>query len=419
MGISRRNFFRSGTASLAASSWLLSIKQLEARVVDPEIYDRLDKVLKAPVLRTESFPDPVVIESIDLLKYQESYLCRVRSRDGAEGWSVSNNIRMYFLYPIFQLRVKPIFIGRDARELESLLQEVYLHDSNYKFQSYALWIPVATLEFAILDMLGSIAGKPLGTLFGDRRRDHVSVYFAPNFRDKPAEESLRIAKEIGEEKGYRAMKFKIGKKMGADKEDVPGRTEKIIPLARKILGDDMWLGVDVNGGFGIERAIKIGRLLEENRYSFYEEPLPFDWYEETKYVADQLEIPIAGGEQEASMHNFRWLIANQGLQIVRPDMFYFGGMLRSMKVALMADVMQLKVVPHISGSGLGFLYALHFLSAVPNPGEYHVSSRDGKTPIQSPTANLEVNNGQLEIPTAPGLGVEIDPDFKAKHRVMS
>jgi L-alanine-DL-glutamate epimerase-like enolase superfamily enzyme len=120
----------------------------------------------------------------------------------------------------------------------------------------------------------------------------------------------------------------------------------------------------------VTEAIRIGKLLEEYRYDFYEEPVPFDWYQETKEVADALSIPIAGGEQEPSLRNFRWLIANDAVDIVQPDMFYFGGMIRSMKVALMAHAFGKQCTPHISG-GLGYLYMMHFVSAIPNAGPYH------------------------------------------------
>ena len=101
----------------------------------------------------------------------------------------------------------------------------------------------------------------------------------------------------------------------------------------------------------------MGRLLEEYRYGFFEEPVMFDWYEETKQVADALTLPVAGGEQEYSLHGFRWLIANEGLQIVQPDNYYFGGMIRSMKVARMAKAFGKDCTPHMSGGGLG--YPLH------------------------------------------------------------
>ena len=83
-----------------------------------------------------------------------------------------------------------------------------------------------------------------------------------------------------------------------------------------------------------------------------------------------MKIPVAGGEQEASMHAFRWLIANDALDIVQPDMYYFGGFIRCMKVARMAAAMGKVHTPHISG-GLGYLYMIHFVSAIPNAGPYH------------------------------------------------
>ena len=159
--------------------------------------------------------------------------------------------------------------------------------------------------------------------------------------------------------------------------------------------------------------------MEEYKYDFYEEPVPFDWYEETKEVADALKIPIAGGEQEASLHNFRWLIANDALQIVQPDMFYFGGMIRSMKVARMAEAYAKRCTPHISESGLGYLYMMHFVSAIPNAGPYHeFKGFNNDMPFTCKTSSLSSNDGVVTVPTGPGLGIEIDPGYIAKHIIV-
>ena len=136
-------------------------------------------------------------------------------------------------------------------------------------------------------------------------------------------------------------------------------------------------------------------------------------------VTDALTVPVAGGEQEPSMHNFRWLIGNRALDIVQPDMFYFGGMIRSIKVARMADVFGMQCVPHISGSGLGYLYMMHFVSAIPNAGPFHeFKGFNENIPLECDTSKLESENGTVTVPSGPGLGVEIDPDFIAKHEVV-
>lgn len=86
-------------------------------------------------------------------------------------------------------------------------------------------------------------------------------------------------------------------------EETPkGRSEKLIPLVRKTFGDQMIISADANGSYTPAQAIPIGKLMQEYKYAFYEEPVPFDWYEETRQVADVLEIPIGGGEQEPSTY---------------------------------------------------------------------------------------------------------------------
>ena len=382
-------------------------------------YSKLDKILSEPVLKQHLFPDSLIIETLDLLEFNNNFICRVKTRDGAEGLSVSNNMQMKSLYPIFTNRLQPFFIGKDARNLEQLLDGVYVFKSNYKLQSLALWVPLATIEFAILDLLGKVAGKSIGELIGEIHHPEIAVYQANNFRGKSAEESIELIKKHVETTNAKALKFKVGGRMSLNADFPPGRTEKLIPLVRKTFGDEMTIYADSNGSYTVDEAIRIGKIMEEYKLDFYEEPLPFDWYEETKQVTDSLKIPVAGGEQEPGMRNFRWLIGNRAIDIVQPDMFYFGGMIRSMKVARMAKAFNMPCVPHISGSGLGYLYMMHFVSALPNAGPYHeFKGFNNEIPLECETSDLESKNGVVRVPTGSGLGVKIAPDFIAKHRVV-
>ena len=200
-----------------------------------------------------------------------------------------------------------------------------------------------------------------------------------------------------------------------------GRSEKLIPLVRKTFGDEMIISADANGSYTAAEAIPIGKLMQEYKYAFYEEPVPFDWYEETKAVADALEIPIAGGEQEPSTHNFRWLMANGGLSIVQQDMFYFGGMIRCMQVARMANAFGKQCIPHISSTGLGYVYMMHFVSAIANSGPYHEFKEfNSELPYHCETSSLRSDSeGAIQVPSGPGFGVEIDPDFVKKCVVVT
>jgi len=346
----------------------------------------------------------------------------VRSTDGAEGISVGHN-GLNSLYPIFGRALHPFFIGKDARDLDVLLNKVLIYNFNFRLSGMALGIPLATIEFAILDMLGRISGKPIGQLIGAIHHPRVKVYQATEYREKPVEESLELIKRDVAEYNAHALKIKVGGLMfmTADINAVgpPGRTETMIPLIRKTFGDEMVLYADANGFYSVEEAIRVSRLLEEHDYRFFEEPVHFDWYEETKQVADAVEIPVAGGEQEYSLHGLRWLIANDGLQIVQPDNYYFGGMIRSMKVARMAQAFGKECTPHMSGGGLGFLYMMHFVSALPNAMAHHeFKGLDTQVKFECPTSPLLVKEGEIQVPTGPGLGVEIEPDFIRKHEIV-
>lgn len=419
MTTNRRQFIKKSMFGAAAVPVGLNFRTSEKNSDVEKKYRQLDEIISKPVFKRELFSEPVIIASLELLRYGESFLCRVRSKDGAEGISVSNNDQMKSLYPVFVHRLQPYFIGKDARDLEKLLDEVYVYQSNYKLQGLALWIPLATIEFAILDLFGRLSGKPMGDLIGKVVNREIAVYQANNYRGKTAEESIVLIKKNVEETQAKALKFKVGGRMSNNADDPPGRTEKLVPLIRKTFGDKMVVYADSNGSYDAREAIRIGKLLEEYRFDFYEEPTPFDWYEETLQVAEALTIPIAGGEQEPSLHNFRWLIAHDALQIVQPDIFYFGGMIRSMKVARMAEAFGKACTPHISGNGIGYLYMMHFVSAVPNAGPFHEFKGFNKElPFECKTSKLESNGGVVTVPSGPGLGIEIDPDYISKHKIV-
>ena len=416
----RRSFLKSAALGTVGAISLDACSSPKKPVKEALSYTLLDEVLSKPVLKKSLFKTPVIIDTLELLRFENNFLCRVRSADGAEGISVGNNMQLEALWPIFNVRLQPFFIGKDARDLEEIFEELYVHKSNYKLQNLALWVPWATIEFAILDMLGRIAKKPIGELIGEIHHTEIAVYQANNYRGKSAEESLERIQESVAKSQAKAVKFKVGGRMSNNKDYPADRSEKLIPMVRKAFGDEMTIYADSNGSYDAEEAIRIGKIIEEFKYDFYEEPVPFDWYEETKQVSQALNVPIAGGEQEPSMRNFRWLIGNKALDIVQPDIFYFGGMIRSMKVARMAETLGIPCVPHISGSGLGYLYMMHFVSAVPNAGPFHEFKGFNKNiPLECATSKLESVNGVVTVPSGPGLGVEIDSDFVAKHRLLS
>src|SRR6185369_98293 len=203
---------------------------------------------------------PVIIESVQLLRKGRNHFVRVRSKDGAEGIAVDNG-RADVLHPIFNKLIAPYFVGKDARELEELLFGVYREHDNYKFQGLALWCPVALVEFAILDLLGRIAGKSIAELLGRVIRTSVPFYVASGRRDTTPEQEIDYLKSLIEKTGAKAIKYRVGGRMSRNADASPGRTSRLIPLTRKVFGDKMAIHADANSSYDARHAIPVGRML--------------------------------------------------------------------------------------------------------------------------------------------------------------
>ena len=395
----RRQFI---AASAASASLAACAGAVDDDPSGPTIAD-LDAAAAHPVLDVSQLDTPLIIDSIRLLERDGEQFVHVRSKDGAEGVSLTNGRR--YLRPILQELVIPFFLGKDARALESdLLFELYRHRSNYKLQGLALWSAQAWVEFALLDMLGRACGKSIGDLLGGTLRDEIDFYVASGRRDSTPEEEVEYLQSLVDETGAKAVKFRLGGRMSRNLDASLGRSESLIPLARKALGDAIDLHGDANSSYDPEHALPIGRLLEDVGAVYFEEPCPFDHLEDTKVVADSLSLPVSGGEQEYSERRFRWMIANRGVDIVQPDLHYYGGMIRSARVANMAELAQMPTTVHISG-GFGCVYMLHFASRTKDIGRYQEYKRNIERYADWFDPALSIRDGKLAVPTGPGVGI--------------
>jgi L-alanine-DL-glutamate epimerase-like enolase superfamily enzyme len=400
MTIDRRTFMKK-TASIGLIPAVLSCRQKGTAPIDE---NELIQAADRPVLQLSSFDHPVIIESMELLKCGGNVLVRTRSKDGAEGTAVAND-KAAVLYPLFLRQVQPFFIGKDARDMESLLDGVYVYQSNYKMQGLALWCCVAWAEMSILDLLGRVSGKHISDLFGGKICSQVPFYVASGNRETAPEKEVEALQQRIAETGARAVKFKVGGRMSRNRDSITGRSEQLIELSRKKLGDKITIQADANGSYDVPKAVEIGKRLESVNAYLFEEPCPFDHVDETKQVADSLSIPVSGGEQESSEYRFRKMIADHVLQIVQPDLHYYGGFIRTTRVARMAEKAGIPITIHISSGNAGYAEMVNFCSFTPNIGRF----QELKTGMEE-TADLfdppiRAKGGFLNVPAAPGLGM--------------
>jgi L-alanine-DL-glutamate epimerase-like enolase superfamily enzyme len=371
----------------------------------------------APVFDlAKQVPNPVKIVSIDLLQSGRQFFVRIRSTDGVEGVVLTKDMEDFI--PILHRRVIPHFIGKDARDLERLVDEVYI--ANYKLSGQAFWCPVAYVEQCCFDLMGKTVKKTAAELMGGVLRKEIAVYLSGSGRDTTAEEEVDVYVRGVEQTGAKAVKFKIGGRMSDNRDASPGRTNTILELAAKKLAGRVTLMADANGSYDAENAIAIGKRLQEMKYLWFEEPCPWEEKSETKKVADALEMKIAFGEQDSSLWMFDWMIKNKVIDVVQPDLNYNGGFIRAARVARMArKANNMWICPHNTQTGAASVNILQFAASTPNIGPYMEYVSRGPAKKESwYTPNFEIKNGVIPVPTGPGMGLEFDPEFLKKATVV-
>jgi L-alanine-DL-glutamate epimerase-like enolase superfamily enzyme len=406
--MNRRNFLQNSGAALFAAS---ASSAIAAGDTDTAIQE-----WQAPVFDIRKrVTSPVKIASIELLQSGKQFFLRTRSTDGAEGLILTKDMEDFI--PILHRRVIPAFLNKDARDIETLVDDVYI--ANYKLSGQAFWCPVSYVEQSLLDLMGKTVHKQAAELMGGVLRKEIPVYLSGSGRDTTAEEEVDVYVRGVEETGAKAVKFKIGGRMSANKDTYPGRTEKIFELAARTLAGKVTLMADSNGSYSVAKGIEVGKRLQEMNYLWFEEPCPWEQLGDTKKVADALDIKIAFGEQNSSLWQFQWMIENRVMDVVQPDLNYNGGFTRAARVARMARKANLWICPHNTQTGAASVNILQFAASTPNIGPWmeYVHRAEAK-PESWYQPNFAIRNGVIPLPAGPGMGLEFDPGFIRKATVV-
>jgi L-alanine-DL-glutamate epimerase-like enolase superfamily enzyme len=356
---------------------------------------------------------PVIIRSVDIFKIRNDILIQVTSTEGHTG-RIPANEKIIHLLGILKDLIIPFFTGKNAREMEVLLREVYRVNSNYKYAGMPFWISVAHVELAVLDMLARMEEKSVARLLGEPVRSEFPVYLSTFDRENSAEVyTENVLNSIG---NFQAVKLKIGGRMSNNLDCIEGRTEKLIPMMRRSLGEDMTIYVDANSSYDSVKAVETGRLLEEYEYGFFEEPCPWQDHQETLRVAETLDIPVAGGEQDSSEAQFRYMIDKKVVDIVQPDIMYNGGFLRTLKIARFANQDGMPITLHSPQQGAANAFKMQFAAIVENIGPFQ-EYNPGKG-YDWCSVDMAFKNGFLHIVDKPGWGIEYDEEVVKKAEII-
>lgn len=346
---------------------------------------------------------------------------RVTAEDGATGWGQVSTYNADITSQVLHRQVAPWVLGAETTPLDDLLDVIT--EREHKYPGSYLRRAISGFDTAVWDLRGKVAGKPVTELIGGTPGP-LRAYASSMKRDiTPAAEAERL-KRLRDDKGFDAFKVRAGSEVGRDRDEWPGRTEEIITTMRREMGDGIDLLIDANSCYSPERAIEVGRMLEDNDFCHFEEPCPYWELEQTKQVTDTLSIDVTGGEQDCDLTIWRRMIAMRAVDIVQPDICYLGGLARTLRVCRMAEAAGLPVTPHCANLSLVTLFTMHLLRAMPNAGKYLEFSIEGPDYypwqeglfVRSP---YEIKDGSAMVTEEPGWGVEISPGWLERASYQS
>jgi L-alanine-DL-glutamate epimerase-like enolase superfamily enzyme len=360
-----------------------------------------------------------------LESYTDEFVCfvRVTTDQGLEGWGQTSTYNADITAQVLHRQVAPWVLGQSADDIGFLIDRVEAKEHKYP-GSYRCRAN-AGLDTALWDLHGKAVGKPVVELLGGTPKQ-LRAYASSMKRDiTPQDEANRFVK-LRDDFGFDAFKWRVGAECGNDIDEWPGRTEEVAPVVSKALGDGISKLVDGNSGFSPKRAIEVGKMLQSVGISHFEEPCKYWELDETKEVTDTLEIDVTGGEQDWDLATWRRIIDNKVVDVLQPDVMYMGGIYRTLKVVDMANKAGMPITPHSANLSLVTICTMHLLGAIPNAGKYLEFSIEQADyyPWQE---NLFLGNpfkveaGKVTIPSDPGWGVEINPEWlgKAKRQISS
>lgn len=301
-----------------------------------------------------------------------------------------------------------ILVGEDPSDPERLWELMYYQTNRYGRRGAAIHA-ISGADIALWDLKGKAEGKPVCELLGGRRRETVRAYSSLLFGDTPAE-TAQLARD-GLELGLTAFKFGWGP-LGRD----PGFDVELITAAREAIGPDRDLMVDAGHAWDLPTARSRAELFAPLGIGWLEEPLSQDDRRGYAELCRDSPVPIAAGEGDVTHWDFEDLI-ERGLNVIQPDVAFCGGLTVCRRVTEMAERAGRRTVPHCFSTGINLAASLHWMAAAPHGDLVEYCLRPSPL-MRKLVANLPpLEDGQVPVPTGPGLGIELDPAIVEEYRV--
>jgi len=307
-------------------------------------------------------------------------------------------------------------LGQNPLNSEAIWETLYRRTMDFS-RSGVLMGAISAIDVAIWDLKGKILGLPVHQLLGGKKRDKIYPYATGLYfrEEKDLIHALVEEAIMYKEQGYRSIKMKVGMSI---KEDI-----KHVEAVRKAIGNDVDLMIDANHAYNLHEALKLASALNNLDIAWFEEPLSPEFYEQHAELRSKTSIPVATGECEYLRFGFHRLLKNNSADILQPDICACGGLTEAKRIATVASVYGVEIVPHSWGTFIALSAAMHFVANQDSiPGrlkmrkftmEYDRTVNSIRDKVTFP--DFEVKDGTLIISDKPGLGVEVDENALVQY----
>lgn len=315
----------------------------------------------------------------------------------------------------------PRLVGRDPGDIESIWHDLFLA-VQYRGWAGAEIRAISAVDMALWDLFGKSCKLPVYQLLGGRCWDSVRIYNTCyddlfDFNTQPIE----LARDL-HASGIRAMKIwpfdAIARRNQGQSISAEELEEGLAPVRqiREALGSEMEIAVEFHGFWNLPCATKIAKALEACKVMWLEELLPQDNLATYKTLAGRVSSPLCISERLLTRWGFREVLENGAASIIMPDVAWCGGLTEARKIANWAETYYLPIAPHNCGGPVTHFATWHLAVATPNlfvmeTVRRHYSDRF----LRVATSSGAPVGGRLGIPSGPGLGVELKPEFLASQ----
>jgi L-alanine-DL-glutamate epimerase-like enolase superfamily enzyme len=347
---------------------------------------------------------------------QDDLIIKVETDEGITGWGevdtapfVGKAIVDAYMSHGTCYGLKEVITGKDPFDYEQIWNEMWTKTYYYGRTGPVVHV-MSGIDMAIWDIMGKASGKPVHKLLGGSYADKVRPYASALMPDNLDEVKNAIEKYAS--LGYTAIKLGWGP-LGYDiRFDL-----KLIEKARIAAPDSMEIMIDIGKRYKLKQAMYLARALEQMNIYWLEEPLPAEDYAGYRRLTESTTMRIATGEEESGRLAFGRLIHESGVDVIQPDISRCGGLTEAKKIAVIAADNNIQLVPHAFKTGILVAASIHFIAAVPNVPFLEFSVTGSAIRRELLLKPFVQQGGFIDVPTTPGLGIELNPDVIKKYGV--